>query len=182
MCKTILFTVLFALFISLSSFYSGNAEVKWYTFEEAVELQKQNPKKIFIDVYTKWCGPCKKLSKYTFKDPVIVDLLNNYFYPVRFDAEGYDTVKFNNVTFVNDSSILTRSGSVHPFAYSITDGKLMYPTMIFLNQDIKRIGMVQSFLEPDDMEAYLKYYSEDKYKSLDFSKFYEAFEPTSSKK
>ena len=34
-------------------------EIKWMSMNEALEAQKENPKKIFMDVYTDWCGPCK---------------------------------------------------------------------------------------------------------------------------
>ena len=38
-------------------------EIQWMTLAEALEAQKTVPKKIFMDVYTKWCGPCKLLDK-----------------------------------------------------------------------------------------------------------------------
>ena len=44
-------------------------EIKWYTWEEAAELSKTAPKKVFIDLYTDWCGWCKKMDKSTFQDP-----------------------------------------------------------------------------------------------------------------
>ncbi len=53
--------------------------VKWYSFEQAVKLNKQNPKKIFIDVYTDWCGWCKRMDKVTFSNPVIAKYLNKYY-------------------------------------------------------------------------------------------------------
>ena len=35
--------------------------IKWYSFEEAMAKNSQFPKKkIFVDVYTDWCGWCKK--------------------------------------------------------------------------------------------------------------------------
>ena len=32
-------------------------EIKWMTFDQAMAAQKKKPKKIFVDVYTNWCGP-----------------------------------------------------------------------------------------------------------------------------
>jgi thiol:disulfide interchange protein len=40
-------------------------EIKWVSLEKAVELQKKQPKKIIMDMYTAWCGPCKMLDKNT---------------------------------------------------------------------------------------------------------------------
>ena len=36
--------------------------------DEAARLQKQNPKKIIIDMYTTWCGPCRMLDRNTFSN------------------------------------------------------------------------------------------------------------------
>ena len=38
-------------------------EINWMTMDEALAAQKEEPKKIFMDVYTTWCGPCKMLDK-----------------------------------------------------------------------------------------------------------------------
>src|SRR6267154_1292240 len=66
--------------------------VHWYTFSEAVELQKKNPKPIMVDIYTSWCGPCKMMSANTFGNQIIAKYLNDKFYPVKFNAETRDTV------------------------------------------------------------------------------------------
>ena len=43
---------------------SGKAEsIQWLTMEEAEAKIKKEPRKIFIDVYTDWCGWCKKNGK-----------------------------------------------------------------------------------------------------------------------
>ena len=62
-------------------------EVNWLTLNEAFEAQKIQPKKILIDVYTVWCGPCKLLDKNTFGHPGVAEFINDHFYPVKFNAE-----------------------------------------------------------------------------------------------
>lgn len=56
-----------AIMISTGFVLNGNSEletgvsaVKWMTFEEAIEAQKTEPRLVFVDVYTDWCGWCKK--------------------------------------------------------------------------------------------------------------------------
>jgi len=36
--------------------------VMWYSWEEAVEANKEEPRKFFVDVYTDWCGWCKRMD------------------------------------------------------------------------------------------------------------------------
>ncbi|HCY80556.1 MAG TPA: thioredoxin family protein, partial [Xanthomarina gelatinilytica] len=73
----------------------------WVTLEEAVALQKKNPKKIMIDAYTNWCGPCKMLDKNTFKNKDVADYVNKHYYAVKFNAEGNETINFKGNTFTN---------------------------------------------------------------------------------
>ena len=63
-------------------------KVQWMSFEEAVAKNKLEPKKIFVDVYTDWCGWCKKMDAGTFNNPVVAKYLNEKYYNVKLDAEG----------------------------------------------------------------------------------------------
>ena len=78
----------------------GKSEIKWHTIQEAEKLFNKSPRPIFIDTYTDWCGWCKKMDSETFTDPVIADILNTKFYPVKFDAEGKESVTFMGQTFL----------------------------------------------------------------------------------
>ena len=48
-------------------------KINWMSMNEALVAQKETPKKIIMDVYTTWCGPCKLLDKNTFGDKDVIE-------------------------------------------------------------------------------------------------------------
>ena len=99
--RFLLFTFLLgATQLSTAQDTADNAEsIKWYTWEEAQEMAATNPKKVFVDLYTNWCGWCKRMDATTFQDPEVIQYLNENFYPVKFNAEQKETVMFNDREF-----------------------------------------------------------------------------------
>ena len=75
--------------------------INWMSLEEAVEAQKTEPRKIMMDVYTKWCGPCKMMMANTFTNENVIDYVNANFYAVKFDAESPDPITFQGNEFTN---------------------------------------------------------------------------------
>src|SRR5690606_9737843 len=105
-------------------------EIKWVTFEEALVLQKKKPKKIMMDVYTNWCGPCKKLDKNTFQNTDVAKYVNENYYAVKFNAEGNDVVKYKEVTYKNPgykAEMASRRNGVHDLTRAL--GVSAYPTI-----------------------------------------------------
>ena len=103
--------------LAIGSFAANAQEIKWMTFNEAIAAQKKNPKPIFMDVYTDWCGPCKMLDKNTFHDPKIVELVNKNYYAVKFNGEGTDVINYKGTTFKSANHNPNSKGrnSIHDF-------------------------------------------------------------------
>jgi thioredoxin-related protein len=156
---------------SLGCIAAGGEEnqVHWMSFNEAVKLNQQHPKKIFIDVYTPWCGWCKKMDAETYTDPAIISYMNKYYYAVRLDAETADTFHFKGHDFYNEKPH-TR-GYTNELASSLLDGKLGYPTTVYMNENFERLTFVQSYVSAADLMPILKYFAEDKYKTVSFTDF-----------
>jgi thioredoxin-related protein len=152
-------------------------KIQWYSFEDAVKMNVQNHKKVFIDIFTDWCGWCKELDRSTFTNPAIVKLMSENFIAVKLNAERKDTVIFNGYMFVNPNPNGNRSP--HQLASSMLKGRMMYPSMVFMDDSMRIITTVQSYLKPVDLEPILAYVSSNKYLNMKFDSFKLSYIPLS---
>jgi thioredoxin-related protein len=178
MRKSLIFSSL--LIISITAFCQSPAptetsKVKWYTLQEAEKLTRQDPRPMFIDTFTDWCGWCKKMDKETFTNSVISEILNSRYYPVKFNAEGKDSITFFGKKFINDG----RSGNAHQLAVALLNGQLSYPTVVFLipqKDGNLQVSQVPGFKQPKDMEVLLSYFADKAYISQSFDDFQKTFQ------
>ncbi|MEL6122120.1 MAG: DUF255 domain-containing protein [Bacteroidota bacterium] len=143
-------------------------DIQWYTWEEAHELSKTAPKKIFIDLYTDWCGWCKRMDATTFKDPAVVQLLNENFYPVKFNAEQRDAIVFNEKKYEYMNA--GRRG-VHQLAYALLDGRMGYPAFVTLDESFARIMISPGYKKSPQLIKELTFAKEEHYKSQSFDEY-----------
>lgn len=147
-----------------------NAEgpINWMSWEDAIEASNKNPKKLFVDVYTDWCGWCKKMDKTTFADPKVAAYINENFYPIKFDAEQREIVEYNgySLKFINQG----RRG-VHELAYSLLDGQLGYPSYVYLDEAQRRITVSPGFKQVSDLLKELSFIAEDHYKTTSYEEY-----------
>lgn len=145
-------------------------QVKWMTFEEAVEQSKKEKKKIFIDVYTDWCGYCKVMDKNTFNDPEVARILNENFYPVKFNAEQREDVEFDGHVFR-----FVPAGRYHELAASLLNNKLSYPTVVFLTENFEMIQPLPGYRKAEEFHMIVQYIGEDHFKSKTWQEFQQTY-------
>ncbi len=147
---------------------SNNIEkgaINWMTVNEAIEAQKKEPRKIIIDFYTHWCGPCKMLSKNTFGNQAVAAYINENFYAIKFNAEGNEEVTFKGKNFGNPNYKETR-GRGNPHEFSRAFGVNAYPTMVFLDEDLNFIFPLKGYVDPKGIEPTLKVIGTNAYKTI----------------
>ena len=151
------------LFIA-QSFY---AQIEWMSMNEALEAQKEEPKKIFADIYTDWCGPCKMMDRNTFSNPDFVKYVNQHFYPVKFNAEGTEKVNYKDFEYTNPNynpELKGKRNAQHLFANALKVNA--YPTVVFFDEEANVISPVVGYRTAEQLEIYLKMIATDDYKEL----------------
>ncbi|MEE9407144.1 MAG: DUF255 domain-containing protein [Polaribacter sp.] len=165
--------IILLLTIALASFTSKAQEkINWLGFEEAIALNKENPKPILIDVYTDWCGYCKKLDLETYSNKKIAKYINTNFYAIKLDGEDKKDIIYKEYTFKYQKE--GRRG-YHQLPASLMEGKLSYPTTIFLTKEEEMIQKIPGFLDKKMMEKILVYFSKDVYKTKKWEDFEKGF-------
>ncbi len=165
-----------ALISFKSNSHLPSGDVKWMTIEEAVNAQLHTPKPIMIDVYTKWCGPCKMMSNNTFTDPRVAAYLNENYYCVKFDAESAEAVMFGGKEYKNPDYVPNQAGrnGVHEFARFLNVSA--YPTLFFMDKKGQGLGPVTGYRTPAQLELFLHYFSEEKYLTVRTQEEFQEYE------
>lgn len=92
------------------------------TLQEALTKASAEKKVVFLDAYTVWCGPCKKMTANTFPDSTVGAFYNANFVNIKIDMEKGEGVA------------LARQ-------YGID----LYPTLLFLDTEGKIMHRVAGF-------------------------------------
>jgi thioredoxin-related protein len=134
--------------------------LKWLSWEEAVKLNEKNPRKIFIDFYTEWCGWCKVMDNKTFQDPYIAKYMSKNFYCVKFDAERTDSIRFQNFTF---RWVPGGRNGYHQLAAYFMQNELSYPTFTVLTPKFELITPIKGYIAKEQFEPMITFFGEDRW-------------------
>lgn len=110
-------TALLLFFIAITgSTFAQGIDFFHGTWQEAIEEAQKQERIIFVDAYTTWCGPCKRMSKYVFTEKKAGEFFNSNFINIKIDME-----KTNGREF----------GAKYPVS--------AYPTLFFLDPNGKML-------------------------------------------
>jgi thioredoxin-related protein len=140
--------------------------VKWLTIEEAEKLIAKEPRKLFIDVYTDWCGYCKRMDANTFQVEDVAAYLNAYFYPVKLDAEGKKPITIGGHTYNFKPEYRS-----HELAIRILNGQMSYPTIAYMDETMQPISIVPGYRTPEELRPILVFIAQDYYKKMNWETF-----------
>lgn len=161
MKKTNMYTLSFlALFLTMT--VTGSAgdktSLSWKSFNDGLTEAKKFDKKILVDVYTDWCGWCKKMDKEVYVNSDVAQYLVNSYVVIKLDAESGDQLNYADQK-------MSEMELAHGFGIS------SYPTTIFLKSNGDPITLLPGYLPPKKFIDVLKFIGEDHYLTMKFDEY-----------
>ena len=146
-----------------------SAQIEWLSWEEAIERSEAEPRPLLVDVYTDWCGWCKKMDKTSFRDKAVEAYVSANFYAVKLDAEQQASIQYDGHQFDYDATIGRRG--VHQLAVALLDGRMSYPSIVYLDAQQRRITVSPGFKPADNLLQEVRYIGEGHYKELSYEDY-----------
>lgn len=164
--KKLLLTALLPLAMSIGA---QAQEIEWMTFAEAVEANANgDTRPIFIDVYTDWCGWCKKMDASTFGDRTVAKYMNENFLNVKLDAEQRESIEFGGTEY---KYVAQGRRGYHELAANLLQGKMSYPTVVFLDGEFNMLSPVPGYQAAGQFLTIARYFGDGIYQSTSWEEY-----------
>lgn len=122
---------------AISSFKPAN-ELKWLEFNEGYALAQKTGKIMLVDVYTDWCGWCKRMDRDTYAKEEIIQAINKDFVPIKFNPE------ITNVQYTYKGKKLDGYGLMAELANNQIRG---YPATVFVQTEDSKMELVSGYFD-----------------------------------
>ena len=141
-----LYTAILGVFFLLTSFKPAS-ELTWMGFNDGYALAKKKNKIMLIDVYTDWCGWCKRMDRDTYEKAEIIEILNKDYVVIKFNPEIQNAVyKFEGKEYNGPQ-----------LAAAISNNQINgYPTTIFHSPKNKKTEVLSGYYNPERFKPVLE--------------------------
>jgi thioredoxin-related protein len=121
--------------------------VRWQGWDAGLKDAAKVQRPVLIDVYTGWCGWCKRMDRDVYARADVRDYLAKRFVTVKLDAEASDAGVYDGKTYTS----ATLAGK-----FRVTG----YPTTIFLRSNGDHLVNVPGYVPADRFLLLLRYIGE----------------------
>ena len=125
----------------------AQAQIQWLDWDAGLELAQQSGRPVLVDVYTDWCGWCKRMDRDVYARPGVREYLSSRFVTIKLDAEAPDPAHYMGRNFTS-TTLAER--------FKVTS----YPTTIFLKANGQHSINVPGYVPADRFLMVLKYIAE----------------------
>ena len=106
--------ILSIIAVSMSCLTAAQAQTDFrhINLKEALAAAKKEKKLVFVDFYTDWCGPCKRMAAEVFPQKNLGDYMNKKFVSIKLNAEkeGKEDAKHYGVSAYPTFYVLDAEG------------------------------------------------------------------------
>lgn len=138
--------VVLALVTIMATSMKSSEEIKWMDFNQGYELAKKKNKIMLVDVYTEWCGWCKRMDRDAYAKPEIAELVGKDFIAIKFNPE------IEGVTYNFEGKNYTGPQLAQVISNNQING---YPTTIFMNPKAKTSEIMVGYKNAEQLKPIL---------------------------
>lgn len=156
------------IFMLMMTAVKAQKSIDWISIEELEAVVAKDPKPVFIDVYTDWCGWCKRMDKSTFIDPGFVEYVNKNYYAVKLDGEEKKTLSYRGETF---KFIDSGRRGYNELAAGFLQNILSYPTYVILDKELTPLQSFKGYRTAKEFLPIIVFLGEEHYKDTKWEEF-----------
>jgi len=140
------------------SFAQIDEGVRWHQWTEGVIATQASGKYMLVDVYTDWCGWCKKMDREVYIHPQVQQLLATNFVTIKLNAESTNLITngTNQYTEQECAKLLNVNS---------------YPTILVFNSNFQLVAKLNGYRDANTFIRFLHYVSGKRYKRYTFDQY-----------
>lgn len=136
--------------LSISAFSQGEAktEIQWLSIEKAEGLAAKYDSDMLVFFFRNGCPECKKMKAETLKNPEIIKLINENFFPVMLNGRTKDTITYNGVAYYNQQTEEQGKNFRHDLYHELVVGgkhQYVYPYIVVINGEHQNVKYLPGF-------------------------------------
>jgi thioredoxin-related protein len=132
--------------------------LEWMNLEKAVAKAADQKKPILLDVYTDWCGWCKKMDKEVFVEASVAGVLTSKFALAKVNGESTESFTFKGQK--TDGVGIARGFGVRG-----------YPSIIFLDSNGDMLTMIPGYLDAEQFLPVVMFIGDGEYEKMEWADF-----------
>lgn len=119
----------------------------WRAWNDGMKQASTTGRPVVVDVYTNWCGWCRRMDRDVYQNAEIADYLRKKFVTIKLNAEAKDGARWQSHDY-------TSQDLAQQFRVS------GYPTTIFLRSSGEHMANVPGYVAADRFLLLLRYVAE----------------------
>jgi thioredoxin-related protein len=161
--------------------------IKWVELDAGLDAAQASGKHIMIDVYTDWCGYCKKLDAETYSQAGVRQILAESYVSVKLKGDSGKRLKVQFQPLEANGKVLlqfvaTDSAAASEQGISRQALKVRgFPTIAFLSSDGKLITKYDGYLNAEQFTHMINFIKDDLYEVMTFSDYLKSLDKAKEK-